>query len=640
MSTRLQLEQTPIVRLPTSSIPSHIQTVVGKRSAISDALEEFRGIPYAHVPGRWEHSRLRDRLPRDMFDATENGYALIPHKQLLPRIFTELLQDSSPRCPAQGKPDTRTFQSYLPYPDDRQDEFECLNLFVVRPSKKALAEHDIDAETTRLPVLIWIHGGGFIDGAGTDPASDPSRLVLRSLSHKTPFIAVSINYRLGIFGFGASSDMIAAQGSDSPLKGVNFGLYDQKLAIIWVKRNIAAFGGDDAKITIMGQSAGGVSCHLHLLDAELGTKRSLFRKAGLMSGPVGGLELTSMGKADQRWVDLCQLWSVQAENPVDRVNMLRRIPTEDLLNSVADLHWVLFTLTIDELTIRKSDLGCGVSVHLEHDGLGDESKPSDEKVQVLMSATADEFRGFALMANWDYTTFHSLFTSGYPSEAAAEEVLQAYGISPTSSEEELFKGFSQFISDATMTHKIYRANEFFKTHRGKQALLRGQDAKRVGIQYHHFEFGNPFSGPMQGIAHHGVEMVYTFGNFHDALKKADQGILEGYVEPDQAHAEASVGEPSMNTKTTDYRKSNVDLSHELQDRLIQFVVEDCEETEQRAYADDIVTFCHDRSVRVESWSSDENWISKRKKLAALDKDHDSMIAATRRLVGSVIGMAL
>ena len=94
MSPRLQLEQTPIVRLPTSSIPSHIQTVVGKRSAISDALEEFRGIPYAHVPGRWEHSRLRDRLPRDMFDATENGYALIPHKQLLPRIFTELLQDS------------------------------------------------------------------------------------------------------------------------------------------------------------------------------------------------------------------------------------------------------------------------------------------------------------------------------------------------------------------------------------------------------------------------------------------------------------------------------------------------------------------------------------------------------------------
>ncbi|CAI7667148.1 unnamed protein product [Penicillium bialowiezense] len=618
MSPKLQLGQTPIVRLPTSSVPSHIQTVVGKRSAISEDVEEFRGIPFAHVPGRWEHSRLRDCLPRDIFDATENG----------------------PRCPAQGKPNTRAFQSYLPYPDDRQDEFECLNLFIVRPSKQALAKHTIDTETTRLPVLIWIHGGGFIDGAGTDPVSDPSRLVLRSLSNKTPFIAVSINYRLGIFGFGASSDMIAIQGSDSPLKGVNFGLYDQKLALIWVKRNIAAFGGDDTTITIMGQSAGGISCHLHLLEVELGTQRPLFRKAGIMSGPVGGLELTSMEKADQRWADLCKLWSVQADSPVDRVDMLRRIPTKDLLNSVSDLHWVLLTLAIDELTIRQSDLGCGVSVHLGHDGLGDETKASDEKVQVLMSATADEFRGFALMANWDYTTFHSLFTSSYPSEAAAEEVLQAYGILPTSSNEELFEAFSQFISDATMMHKTYRAIEFLKAHRGKQALHRGQDAKRVGIQYHHFEFGNPFSGPMQGISHHGVDMVYAFGNFHDALKKADQGISEGYVEPDQAHAEAGGGETPVNTEAPDCRKSNSDLSYELQDKLIQFVVEHCQETDQRACADDIVTFCHDRSVRLESWSSGEKWISKRRKLEALDSDFDSMTTATRRLVGSVIGMAL
>lgn len=73
MPPKLPLEQTPIVRLPTISIPSHIQTIIGKRSAISDDIEEFRGIPYAHVPGRWEHSRLRDCLPRDMFDGTENG---------------------------------------------------------------------------------------------------------------------------------------------------------------------------------------------------------------------------------------------------------------------------------------------------------------------------------------------------------------------------------------------------------------------------------------------------------------------------------------------------------------------------------------------------------------------------------------
>ncbi|KIW04380.1 uncharacterized protein PV09_04664 [Verruconis gallopava] len=303
--------------------------------------------------------------------------------------------------------------------------------------------------------------------------------------------------------------------------------------------------------------------------------------------------------------------------------MLRRIPAKDLLNSVSDLGWVLFQLVFDELTVRTSNLGCGVSVHLGQDRLGYETKPSEERIQVLMSATADEFRGFALMANWDYTTFLSHFISSYPSEAAAEEVFK-----------------HTFISDATMMHKIYRTREFFKAHRGKQALLRSQDAKRAGIQYYHFEVGNPFSGSMKGIAHHGVDMVYAFGTFHDALKRADQGISEGYVKPDQAHAEAGAGEPSMIIGDAGYLKSNIDLSYELQDKLIEFVAEDCQETDKRAYVDDIEIFCNDRSIRTENWSTCEKWISKRKKLEILDRDYDSMRTATRKLVGSVIGMEL
>ncbi|WAO91813.1 Carboxylic ester hydrolase [Fusarium falciforme] len=618
MSPQFRPERAAVVRLRTSSIPSYIQTIVGKPSPISDDIEEFRGIPYAHVPGRWEHSRLRDRLPRDVFDATENG----------------------PRCPTQRKGNSQPFQSYLPYPNDREDEFECLNLLIVRPSKEALAKHNLDTETTQLPVLVWIHGGGFTDGAATDPVWDPGHIILRGLSKGTPFIAVSINYRLNIFGFGASSDMLAAQGSHASLKGVNFGLYDQKLALIWVKRSIAAFGGDDTKITIMGNSAGGISCHLHLLEAELGTKKPLFRRAGLMSGACGGLDLTSLEKADERWADLYRLWSVQAHNPIDRLNMLRRIPAKDLLSSVSELHWVLFMLVMDQLTIKESNLGCGVSVHLGQGGLDDQIKSADDNIQIMLSATDDEFRGFAHIANWDYPKFHSLVASSYPSEAAAEEVLEAYGILHTSSAKELFEAFSQFISDATMVHKVYRASEFFKAHRGKQALLHGNNPERVGVQYYHFEFGNPFSGPMQGIAHHGVELVYAFGTFHDALEKADQGILEGYIEPDQELAEVTVPEPPSNTEAAEYRKSNIDLGYELQDKLIQFVVEDCRETDQHANPDEITRFCHHRSVRMESWSSSEKWVAKRKKFELLDKDLDSLITATKRLVGSVIGMAL
>lgn len=73
MPPRWKPEQAAIVQLPTISVPSYMQTIVGQQSPISDDIEEFRGIPYAHVPGRWEHSQLRDRLPRDVFDATQNG---------------------------------------------------------------------------------------------------------------------------------------------------------------------------------------------------------------------------------------------------------------------------------------------------------------------------------------------------------------------------------------------------------------------------------------------------------------------------------------------------------------------------------------------------------------------------------------
>ncbi|TVY62624.1 Lipase 5 [Fusarium oxysporum f. sp. cubense] len=455
------------------------------------------------------------------------------------------------------------------------DEFECLNLRILRPSKGALAKRNLDVKTTQLPVLIWILGGGFTDGAATDPVRNPALIVLLGLSKKTPFTAVSINYHLNIFGFGASADMLAAQGSHTSIKGVNFGLHGQKLALIWVKRNIAAFGGDDTKITIMGNSAGGISCHLHFLEAELDTKKPPFRRAGLMSGPCGGLDLTPLEQADERWTDLYRLWSVQADNSIDRLNMLRRIPARDLLNSVSDLHWVLLVLVIDQLTIRKSNLGCDVSIHLKQDGLGDKIKSADENTQVMLSATDDEFRGFVQIADWNYTKFHSLVAPSCPSQAAAEEAHEAYGILPTSSKKKLFEAFSQFRCDATMVHNVYRASEFFKAHHRQQTLLHGKDPKRLGVQYFHFEFGNPFSGTQQGITHHGVELVYAFANFHWALEKDDRGVLEGYIEPGQELAEATIPEPPSNTKTADYRKSNITLGYELQDKLIQFVVEDC-----------------------------------------------------------------
>ncbi|WP_404710470.1 carboxylesterase/lipase family protein [Sphingomonas sp. MMS24-J13] len=127
------------------------------------------------------------------------------------------------------------------------------------------------AEPGKYPVAVWIFGGGFVIG-GTSPAIyDGSAFARQGV------IFVSLNYRLGRFGFFAHPALSAA--ADGPLG--NYGLLDQMAALRWVRRNIAAFGGDPARVTVMGESAGGVSI-LELMASPLG--KGLFDRALVMSG--------------------------------------------------------------------------------------------------------------------------------------------------------------------------------------------------------------------------------------------------------------------------------------------------------------------------------------------------------------------
>jgi para-nitrobenzyl esterase len=116
---------------------------------------------------------------------------------------------------------------------------DCLYLNVSTPSP---ARH-------RLPVMVWIHGGGFVNGAGTDYDASV-------LTAKANAIVVTINYRLGPFGFLALPGLSAEARDRS---SGNFGIQDQQAALQWVRRNIAGFGGDPRNLTIFGESAGGLS---------------------------------------------------------------------------------------------------------------------------------------------------------------------------------------------------------------------------------------------------------------------------------------------------------------------------------------------------------------------------------------------
>lgn len=153
---------------------------------------------------------------------------------------------------------------------------DCLTLNVVRPS----------SSTGNLPVAVWIHGGGYTEGGNADPRYNLSFIVQQSNYMGSPVIGVSINYRLQAWGFMFGKE-IMAEGS------ANAAIRDQRLALQWVHENIAAFGGDPAKVTIWGESAGGFSVGAQLI-AYGGRDDGLFRGAISQSGVAVGLAPTSV----------------------------------------------------------------------------------------------------------------------------------------------------------------------------------------------------------------------------------------------------------------------------------------------------------------------------------------------------------
>jgi carboxylesterase type B len=149
---------------------------------------------------------------------------------------------------------------------------DCLTVSVMRPEGIA--------PDAKLPVLFWIHGGGF--GLGSSQGYNGSVLIPRAVTQGKPIILVAVNYRLGGFGFLGGREVLA-EGS------ANLGLLDQRMALEWVADNIAAFGGDSSAVTIMGESAGAISVfdQLALYDGDNTYHgQPLFQGAIMHSGSI------------------------------------------------------------------------------------------------------------------------------------------------------------------------------------------------------------------------------------------------------------------------------------------------------------------------------------------------------------------
>ncbi|XP_042778658.1 acetylcholinesterase isoform X4 [Panthera tigris] len=171
------------------------------------------------------------------------------------------------------------------------------------------------------PVLVWIYGGGFYSGASSLDVYDG-----RFLAQAEGTVLVSMNYRVGAFGFLALPGSREAPG--------NVGLLDQRLALQWVQDNVATFGGDPMSVTLFGESAGAASVGMHLLSPP---SRGLFHRAVLQSGaPNGPWATVGVGEARRRATLLARLVGCPpggaGGNDTELVACLRTRPAQDLVD--------------------------------------------------------------------------------------------------------------------------------------------------------------------------------------------------------------------------------------------------------------------------------------------------------------------
>jgi para-nitrobenzyl esterase len=193
----------------------------------------------------------------------------------------------------------------------------------------------VDRMTSRskLPVMVWIYGGGFMAGATSEPRQDGTNLA------KQGVVVVSMNYRLGIFGFFAHPELATESGRNS---AGNYGLLDQLAALQWVKRNIAAFGGDPANVTIFGESAGSFSVS-DLMASPVA--KGWFHKA---IGESGGA-FSSQGLPSRTLQESAEAGAKFANESLSAKTLadLRAIPARKLLDAAVAAKTVRFAPNVD-----------------------------------------------------------------------------------------------------------------------------------------------------------------------------------------------------------------------------------------------------------------------------------------------------
>ncbi|XP_043974961.1 acetylcholinesterase-like isoform X2 [Gambusia affinis] len=461
----------------TASLADPLQPVITTKNGrvrgnvfnvLDGQLQAFRGIPYAKTPT--EYRRFRAPEPMSKWDDVRNA-------QDLPNSCYQVRDEMFP-----GFEGAEMWNPNTPVSED------CLYLNIWAPMFKTPTPQPAD----RVPVLVWIYGGAFVSGTSSLDVYQG-----HFLCKAQNVVVVTINYRLGPFGFLAIPNNANIRG--------NQGLLDQRLALKWVVDNIAAFGGDPKKITIFGESAGAASVGFHLVSPG---SQGLFQRAVMQSGSPNAA------------------WAIASKTEIfDRSLKLAKLLGCPPLSQPARLEYCLLNAKADQLVNKQfenlvppSVLSLPFVPYIDGDVI-----PSD--IETLLNSTTLPKKELLIGLNKDegtYFLFYGMpgFTRLGESFISRQDFMEGLPLVMTNS--------SEIVKQTVISHYTdWENEENKKTNRDEMGRMVGdvlfncpvidfatRYAEHGGKTFFYFfdQLSSPNPWPRWAGVMHGSEIDYVFGN--------------------------------------------------------------------------------------------------------------------------------
>ncbi|KAJ7292203.1 carotenoid ester lipase precursor [Mycena rebaudengoi] len=435
-------------------------------------LKKFLGMPYVRPPV----GPLRLHLPQPILSYKQN-FAATAYGSICPQMRqTLVLPDDVPEI-------VREEMGNIGAPIPLNQSEDCLTVNVMAPANAA--------PHSKLPVLVWIYGGGF--EIGYPSSTDGSVLVNQSIALGSPVVYVSLNYRLNVFGFLASKEVKEAGLG-------NLGLHDQREAMRWVQRYIGQFGGDPKKVTIWGESAGAISTASHLVTNG-GNNEGLFRAAIMDSGaPIWVGDITH----GQRYYDFI-VQHTGCSRARDTLDCLRKAPFDTLMRATNSTPDMFSYQSLAESFIVRVD-----GVFLTDNPQQLVKRGSVSKVPFINGVNDDEgtlfsFTALNITTNDQMVDYWQQFYLPKASKAEIERVFSLYPEDPaagspfdTGDESVLTPQFKRYA--AIMGDLVFQGpHRFFMQHRANlqptwaYLYKRGKATPYLG-SFHSTELANAYGG--------------------------------------------------------------------------------------------------------------------------------------------------